>query len=455
MSALRPFPGDFLWGAATAAYQIEGSPLADGAGPCIWHQFAHTPGHVRGGDTGDVACDHYRRMAEDVALMARLGLRAYRFSVSWSRILPQGRGHVHPAGLGFYERLVDALLERDIVPLLTLYHWDLPAALDMYGGWLNPDSPHWFADYAEVLFRALGDRVRLWITINEPWVVAHCGYLQGVHAPGHRNLYQAPMVSIHLLQSHALAVAAFRACCDGRIGIALNLEPQYPATQHPADVAAAQRREAYVNRQYLDPLLLGRYPPELARLFGEAWPRDADARIATARGSLDFLGINYYTRAVVRAEPRSVPERAAPVPPASAPRTAMGWEIHPQGLADVFAELRHRAPTLPLYITENGAAFDDPPAAHGLVDDGARVRYLGDHLRVARAALAAGSDLRGYFVWSLLDNFEWQHGYSRRFGIVHVDFASQRRTPKHSAWFYRDVIHSHGRALDEAGTRGL
>jgi beta-glucosidase len=443
----NPFPPGFLWGTATSAYQVEGSPLADGAGQSIWHRFSHTPGLVQGGDTGDLACDHYRRHAADLALMAELGLRAYRFSVAWGRVLPQGRGRVNPRGLGFYERLVDELLARGIAPLVTLYHWDLPSALDDRGGWLNPDSAGWFADYAGVVFRALDDRVRLWITLNEPWVVTDGGYLTGTMAPGHRNLFETPLAAHNLLRAHGRAVAAYRALGRHEIGIAVNLEPKYPASEAPADRQATARAEAYMNRQYLDPILLGRYPETLSGIFGEAWSEPPPSDLEGIARPIDFLGINYYTRAVVRADPGQLPTRASPVPQPGALHTHMGWEVYPQGLADVLEWVSARYGRPPIYITENGAAFPDPAPEQGCVDDPLRVAYLREHLRAAHGTLGRGVDLRGYFVWSLLDNFEWAYGYSKRFGIVHVDPATQARIPKASARFYAQVIRSSGAAV--------
>lgn len=448
MSASLPFPADFLWGAATSAYQIEGSPLADGAGPSIWHEFAHTPGRTRDGDTGDMACDHYRRYRDDVALMRELGLNAYRFSVSWSRLLPEGRGCVNPRGLGFYERLVDALLEHGIQPMATLYHWDLPVALDRLGGWLNPDSAHWFAEYAQVLFRALDDRVKLWVTLNEPWVVVDGGYLHGVLAPGQRNPFAAPVAAHNLLRAHATAVQAYRAEGRQRIGLVVNLEPKYPATETVADLNATMRADAYWNRYYLDPVFLGGYPPELPEIFGAAWPTFPEPDFELIRQPLDFLGINYYSRQVVRHDVGDWPLNAGRVRQARQTYTGLDWEVYPQGLTDILEWVASRYGPLPLYVTENGAAFYDPPQADGAVDDPLRRRYLRDHLRAARAALRNGVDLRGYFAWSLLDNFEWAHGYSQRFGLVHVDYATQRRTPKASARFYADVIRGGGGALD-------
>jgi beta-glucosidase len=441
------FPDRFLWGAATSAYQIEGSPLADGAGPSIWHRFSHIPGKVANGDTGDVACDHYRRWADDVALMADLGLGAYRLSVAWGRVMPQGRGPVNRNGLAFYERLVDWLLSRGIVPMVTLYHWDLPAALDDRGGWVNRDSAGWFSDYAEAVFRALADRVQLWVTINEPWVVAVGGYLQGGYAPGHRSVSETPLVAHNLLRAHASAVDAYRAWGSHQIGIAVNLEPQHGLSDSPADTAAAERRDAFVNRWFLDPLLLGRYPPELKDAFGDAWPRFPEEDLKRIHGKPDFLGVNYYSRALVREDPSALPLRASPAGPGQRPQTAMGWEVYPQGLSEVLLWIKERYANPPVYLTENGAAFDDPLPARGEVQDPLRVDYLRRHLLAAADALRNGADLRGYFVWSLLDNFEWAHGYGKRFGLVHVDFATQRRTPKASARCYADVIQSRGAAL--------
>jgi len=451
MLDLSPFPADFLWGAATSAYQIEGSPLADGAGPSIWHEFAHTPGRTRDGDTGDIACDHYHRYREDVALMGALNLNAYRFSISWSRVLPEGCGRVNTLGLDFYQRLVDMLLEQGIQPMVTLYHWDLPALLDHRGGWLNPDSAGWFADYARILFRALDDRVKLWVTLNEPWVVVDGGYLQGVLAPGQRNVFAAPYASHHLLRAHAAAVQAYRAEGHHQIGLVVNLEPKYPATETLADFAATMRADAYWNRQYLDPVFLGAYPPELAEIFGAAWPSFPAADLDKIRQPLDFLGINYYSRQVVQHDPGDWPLKASRVRQPRQTHTGLDWEVYPQGLTDILEWVTRRYGPLPLYITENGAAFYDPPHVEGTAADPLRQHYLRDHLRAALEARRKGVDLRGYFAWSLLDNFEWAYGYSQRFGLVHVNYATQQRTIKTSGQFYADVIRSHGATL-ESGT---
>ncbi len=447
---MNDFPDGFLWGAATSAYQIEGSPLADGAGPSIWHRFSHTPGLTANNETGDVACDHYARYADDVRLMQALGLTAYRFSVSWSRVMPSGTGAVNPRGLAFYERLVDALLGAGIQPCVTLYHWDLPAALDDRGGWLNPDVAHWFADYADTMVRALGDRVPLWTTLNEPWVVMDGGYHFGPLAPGHRSLFEAPLVSHNLLRAHGQGVVAARAAGARAIGLVVNLEPKYPASDQPGDLAATRRIDAYMNRQYLDPVFRGEYPAEMAEIFGDAWPRFAAADFDLIRTPIDFLGINYYTRGVMRDAPEVLPLRAERVPQRQHITTETGWEVYPDALAAVLEWVRDRYGDIPLYITENGAAFYDPPhAIDGAVEDPLRVAYYRWHLRAVRDAMRRGVDVRGYFAWSLLDNFEWSLGYAKRFGIVHVDFATQLRTPKSSARFYSEVIRTRGASLGQ------
>jgi beta-glucosidase len=443
------FPRDFLWGTATSAYQVEGSPLADGAGPSIWQRFSHTPNLVRDGATGDVACDHYRRYLDDVALMRSLGTNAYRFSTSWSRVLPRGRGPINAAGLDFYDRLVDALLAKGIEPMVTLYHWDLPAALDDLGGWLNPEVAKWFADYASVMFRKLDGRVKMWATLNEPWVVTDGGYLYGALAPGHRSRFEAPIASHNLLRSHAEAVKAYRAEGRHRIGIVVNLEPKYPASDNPEDRAATERADAYMNRQYLDPIFLGRYPDELAEIFGEAWPRWPADDVAQIRQPIDFLGVNYYTRSVTRFDRDAWLLQVAPVPQKRATYTETGWEVFAPALTDTLVWVKQRYGNPAIYVTENGAAFFDPPALEGdHLADPLRVDYLRKHITAVHAARAQGADVRGYFVWSLLDNFEWSLGYSKRFGIVHVDFESQKRTPKDSALFYAKVIASRGGALN-------
>ena len=441
MTTTRPFPSGFLWGAATSAYQIEGAPLDDGAGPSTWHRFSHTPGRTVNNETGDVACDHYHRYKEDVALMRDLGLGAYRFSISWSRILPEGTGAVNERGLDFYRRLVDELLGAGIKPVATLYHWDLPAALDDRGGWLNRDISWWFADYAQVLFRALGDRVAMWTTLNEPWVVSDGGYLLGALAPGHRNHFEAPIASHNLLRSHAAAVQAYRTIGKSPIGIVVNLEPKYPASESYEDREATRRADAYMNRQYLDPLFFGSYPTELREMFGEAWPDFPAWDFEELQQPLDYLGINYYTRGLTKNDPATVIERATRVRNPRAAYTETSWEVFPQGLTDILVWVKERYGNLPLYVTENGAAFYDPPILiDGRIDDPLRVAYFRQHLGAVLDAIDRGADVRGYFAWSLLDNYEWALGYSKRFGIVHVDYATLERTPKASARYYADVI---------------
>ncbi|QWF14910.1 GH1 family beta-glucosidase [Lysobacter capsici] len=453
-AADRTFPNGFLWGAATAAHQIEGSPMADGAGPSIWTRFAHTPGMTLNGDTGDVACDHYRRWKEDVALMKSLGLQAYRFSVSWSRILPEGTGRVNQAGLDFYSRLVDELLANGIEPLLTLYHWDMPAALDDRGGWLNRDCADWFAEYGQVMYRALDGRVKKWVTLNEPWVITDGGYLHGALAPGHRSRFEAPIASHNLMRAHGAAVQAYRAQGKHEIGLVVNIEPKYAATDSVEDAAAVKRAHAYMNEQYLDPALLGTYPPELREIFGEAWPEWPQADFDLIKQKLDFIGVNYYTRSVTK-DAVSYPLNTGVVRQPSGTYTETGWEVFPQGLTDTLTWVKDRYGDIPMYITENGAAFFDPPVAEPdasgerRVRDPLRMDYLQKHIGAIHDAIQAGCDIRGYMVWSLLDNLEWSLGYSKRFGVVHVNYATQDRTPKDSARWYSKVIASNGKFLEE------
>lgn len=451
-SRTAAFPEGFLWGAATSAAQIEGSPLADGAGASIWHRFARVPGAIAGGDTPDVACDHYRRFRDDVAAMRHLGLTAYRFSIAWGRVLPDGTGRVNERGLDFYRRLVDALLEAGIAPFATLYHWDLPAALDDRGGWLNRDVAGWFADYATVCYRALGGGVRSWATINEPWVVSDGGYRAGVLAPGRRSLQEAARAAHHLLLAHGTAIAAGRAEGVRELGLVVNIEPKHPASERPEDLATARRADAYMNRQFADPALLGVYPEELAEVYAPDWqPTWAEVRpgdLETIRAPLDWLGINYYTRAVVRHEPSVEPDGAGRVRQEPHLYTETDWEVWPDGLRETLVWAHRRYGGIPLAVTENGAALADPPSpVGGRVDDPLRVAYLRDHLRAVAQAIREGADVRAYCAWSLLDNFEWSHGYAKRFGLLHVDYTTQQRTPKSSARFYADVIASNGAVL--------
>ena len=423
--------------------------MADGAGPSIWQRFSHTPGKVLNGDTGDIACDHYHRYAEDIALMQRLGMQAYRFSIAWGRVLPTGVGFLNEPGLDFYDRLVDTLLESNIAPMITLYHWDLPQALDDRGGWLNPRIAKWFGDYAELVFNRLDDRVQYWITLNEPWVIADCGYLHGTHAPGHNSHYEAAIAGHNLLRASAEAVQRYRSVGKHQIGLAINLEPKYPASKKPEDLAATHRADAYMNRQYLDVALLGHHPPEMEEIFGDAWPGWLQDEPGKLNEPLDFVGINYYTRAVTRHAPEAWPLQAETVQQPQSTYTETGWEVHPQSFTDVLNWVKDRYDNPPVYITENGSAFYDPPVAEdGRIDDPLRQSYLCSHLRAVRNAMSDGCDIRGYFAWSLMDNLEWAYGFSKRFGLVHIDYATLQRTPKESAKLYKNIIESQGGCLD-------
>ena len=444
-------PAGFVWGAATAAYQIEGASTADGRGPSVWDTFSHTPGRVRAGGTGDVAVDHYHRWRDDVELMAELGLSAYRFSVSWSRVQPTGRGPADRRGLEFYSRLVDRLLDRGIEPWVTLYHWDLPQALEDAGGWPERDTAGRFADYAELVHGALGDRVHTWTTLNEPWCSAFLGYCSGEHAPGRQEPAAAVRAGHHLLLGHGLAAQVLRTV-GSRVALSLNLYPVQPAG--PADTDATRRIDGLQNRFFLDPVLRAAYPADVVADLAPVTDLDfvEAGDLALIGQPLDALGVNYYSRHVVRAgtgAPRPGPAgRLLPSPypgaadvgfaDAGTDRTAMGWEIYAAGLTDVLTRVASEYAAPPLYVTENGAAFPDTVAANGRVHDRERTAFLAAHLGACRDAVAAGVDLRGYFVWSLLDNFEWAWGYDKRFGVVHVEFASQRRRLKDSALWYAE-----------------
>jgi beta-glucosidase len=437
----------FLWGTATAAYQIEGAAAEDGRTPSIWDTFSHTPGKVVDGDTGDVACDHYHRSADDVKLMGKLGLGAYRFSVAWPRVQPGGGGPANAKGLDFYRRLVDDLLSAGIEPYVTLYHWDLPQELEDAGGWPARDTAYRFADYAELVHGALGDRVTNWITLNEPWCVAFLGYGSGQHAPGRSNGADALAAAHHLNLAHGLAVQRM---AGARVGSSLNLHEFLPAT--PADAEAVRRLDAVGNRIWLDPLLRGYYPADLLEDTKNVtdWSFVHDGDLAEIVQPMDFLGINYYTRNVVAMGEAPQPgEGLHHLPNAwpgsehvtflerDLPRTDMGWEVDPGGLGELLRRVHANYGPRPLYITENGAAYEG-------LDDQDRIAYLDAHLRVCEEARAEGVPLDGYFLWSLMDNFEWAWGYSRRFGIVHVDYDSQARTPKASAHWYAERIRQQG-----------
>ncbi len=442
----QQFPDGFLWGVATAAYQIEGAWDEDGKGESIWDRFVHRPYNIQDGGTGDVACDHYHRMPEDVALMQQLGIQSYRFSISWPRVLPEGRGATNPVGLDFYERLVDRLLAAGIVPSATLYHWDLPQALQDLGGWTDRDSADWFADYARVVFDRLGDRITLWATLNEPWVSAFLGYATSEHAPGHCDYSQAYQAAHHLLLSHGKAVQLFRQeGYNGQIGIVLNLSHQLPATESEADRAACRRVHEQQAGLFLDPLFNGQYPEMLFDWIGPHQPRVLAGDLDLIRQPIDFLGVNYYLSESVSyaTDGRRLKADLAPVSAPGWGRTDMGWGINPAGLTAVLQMVRQYGDPV-LYVTENGCALPDIPDGSGFVEDWARVDVLRAHLRAALDAIRAGADLRGYYVWSLMDNFEWSRGYMPRFGLVRVDYDTGRRIPKQSAYWYREVIRQNG-----------
>ncbi len=465
------FPDGFLLGTATAAYQVEGSVTAGGRGPSIWDTFSHTPGKVHNGDSGDVSCRHFLRTGEDLDLLADLGPDAYRFSVSWPRIQPTGRGPANQQGLDFYRRLTDGLRDRGIRPVLTLYHWDLPQALEDAGGWPQRDTAYRFAEYAELVIRALGDQVERWITLNEPWCSAWLGYGSGHHAPGGRDVGAAAAATHHLLLGHGLALQAIRAAAPAAAaGISLNLTPIRPATGHQADVAAAWRADGNSNRLFLDPVLRGRYPADALAHYETQAPGFTviqDGDLAVISQPLDFLGINFYSPRTVADAARGAQARAAGHwLPAAAPdpveadlqvmtvsrpgfrRTEMGWEVEPAALSELLIRIHREYPPVPLLVTENGAACSDYVDPEGQVHDPDRIAYLDAHLRAVAAAREVGVDVAGYFVWSMLDNFEWAYGYSKRFGLVWVDYPTGTRIPKDSFRWYRDTIRA--RALPSA-----
>jgi beta-glucosidase len=446
------FPPGFVWGAATSAFQIEGAANVDGRGESIWDRFCRTPGKVEGGAVGDVACDHYHRWPEDVALMKDLKLQAYRFSVSWPRVIPGGRGPVNAKGLDFYSRLVDGLLEAGITPYVTLFHWDLPQALQDAGGWPRRETAEAFGDYVEAVARRLGDRVQNWITHNEPWCASLQSHQIGHHAPGLRDWPAALAASHHLLLSHGWAVPILRAHSRAAsVGITLNLTPAQPASPSAADREACRHFDGYFNRWFLDPLYGRGYPADMIADYGrdgrlpERWEELVQGRdLAAIAEPTDFLGVNYYNRTVVRSaavsESDNLPRTVFLAPESE--WTEMGWEVHPDGLYQILCRVHFDYGPARLYVTENGASWSDGPAADGHVPDQRRIRFLREHFRAARRAIAAGVPLAGYFVWSLLDNFEWDRGYSQRFGIVWVDYETQQRIPKESARWYRRVIDS-------------
>ncbi|WP_114908176.1 GH1 family beta-glucosidase [Ornithinimicrobium murale] len=466
MNAPKLFPDGFLWGSATAAYQVEGAAWEDGRGASIWDTYARTPGKVHEGHNGDVACDHYHRYAEDVALMEKLNLGAYRFSVSMARVMPDGRA-VNQAGLDFYRRLTDELLARDVVPWLTLYHWDLPQALQEAGGWPSRDTAYRFTDYAAAVHDALGDRIRFWTTLNEPWCSSFLGYAEGRHAPGLTDPVAGVRAAHHLLLAHGLATHELRSRdADLSLGLTLNFADVTPADpDSPGDRDAARRIDGLSNRYFLDPLFRGRYSPDVLEDLASVWPEDlvVDGDLSLISAPMDVLGVNYYSGNTVRGVPPEDAHAAADrarvaggpsanvgsehveFVPQDVPRTAMGWEVRPQGLTDLLLRLQrdYSGPAgTQLYVTENGAAYDDQPDADGFVQDDDRLGYVRTHLGAVHDAMAQGVQVEGYFLWSLLDNFEWAYGYDKRFGIVRVDYDTLVRVPKASARWYATVAGS-------------
>ena len=438
------FPSDFVWGASASAYQIEGAAYEDGRGESIWDRFCATPGKVRAGETGEIACDFYHRYPEDIALMRELGLDAFRFSIAWPRVLPDGVGAVNEAGLDFYDRLVDALLEAGVRPFVNLFHWDLPQTLEDAGGWPERATAEAFAEYAETVAERLGDRVEDWVTHNEPYCTSWLGYGLGRHAPGRTSVRDALAASHHALLAHGWAVEAVRrAAPAAEVGIVVDLWPIHPASDSPADVAAARAEDGVRNRWFVDPLLRGAYPADVLERFADCAPPVRDGDLATIAVPLDFVGVNNYSRRVVRAGQDG---GAVDVRPPDAALTDMGWEVYPDGLRESLVRLHREYGVASLYVSENGAAFPDVRSHDGRVHDLERIAYLEGYVGAVAAALAEGVPVRGYFVWSLLDNFEWSHGYSKRFGIVHVDYPTLERVPKDSFAWYRELIARHREA---------
>ena len=435
------FPPDFQWGVSTSAYQIEGGAKEDGRGPSIWDVFATVPGAVYQGHNGDIAADHYHRMREDVALMAELGIRSYRFSVAWPRVIPEGTGPTNPQGLSFYDRLVDELLEHHIEPTLTLYHWDLPWVLHDRGGWLSRSTAFAFAEYADVVSRHLGDRVKRWITVNEPFCAAYLGYAVGLHAPGLRDPQAAVVAAHHLLLGHGLAVGRVRANVpEAQVGISLDLAPIYAADERAETRVAVEKQDRFKNRWFLDPIFRGAYPESLFAEQGLAPPPIQDADMGLIASPTDFLGVNYYSRELISGEadtPGSC-RRVYPVPGSS--YTAMNWEVYPQGLSDLLLRLHREYAPAAMLITENGAAYEDEWGRKEQISDHERQQYLQSHIQAVGHALEQGAPVRGYYSWSLLDNFEWAEGYTKRFGLIYVDYPTQQRIIKESGHWYRDFL---------------
>ncbi|MER5451901.1 GH1 family beta-glucosidase [Streptomyces sp. NPDC002766] len=440
---LAAFPHDFLWGTATAAYQIEGAAAEDGRAPSIWDTYSHTPGKVAGNDNGDVACDHYHRWREDIGLMRRLGTNAYRLSVAWPRVLPGGDGPVNPKGLAFYDELIDALLEADITPSVTLYHWDLPQALQDRGGWPERDTALAFAEYASVVAERLGDRVSHWATLNEPLCSAWIGHLEGRMAPGLTDLTAAVRASYHLLLGHGLAVDAIRAAApSAQVGIVTNLSTVHAATDRDEDVAAARRQDGHINRWWLDPVYGRGFPADMREVYGVELP-EREGDLARVAAPLDWHGLNYYMPSTVADDPSAPAPHVRSVRRLGVPRTGMDWEIDANGIEALLLRLTDEYPIRRLYVTENGSAYPDVVRPDGTVDDPERQDYLERHLAACASAVRKGAPLAGYFAWSLLDNFEWAYGYDKRFGLVHVDYETQKRTIKGTGHRYADIIRTH------------
>jgi len=439
------FPKGFLWGVAASAYQTEGAYDEDGKGESIWDRFVRWDARVLNGDTGDVACDHYHRMSQDVALLKELGIPCYSFTVSWTRVLPDGRGPVNAKGLDFYDRLTDELLASGIQPKATLYHWDFPQALQEVGGWPNRDSADWFAEYAQVVFARLADRVKFWATHNEPWVAAFLGYATGIHAPGMCDYSQAYQTAHHLLLAHGKAVQAFRqGGYDGQIGLILNLNGLAPASDSEADIAATQRVHDETHALFLDPVFNGTYPQALFDFIGPHQPKVQGGDAELIRQPIDFLGLNHYNTDLVAFDVHGGLNKARLTPYSASGwgRTKMNWGIHPGGLKKEVLYIKEKYGNPPLYITENGCAMPDEPDEMEFVADWDRIRFIKGHLQALHEAIQAGADVRGYFVWSVFDNFEWERGYGPRFGLVRVNYETLKRTPKQSAYWFRDVIAS-------------
>jgi len=440
------FPEQFLWGAATAAYQIEGAYNEDGKGESIWDRFSHIPGNIWNNETGDVACDHYHRYEEDVKLLKELGVNTYRFSISWARIFPEGKGKPNERGIEFYKRLCDKLLENGIKPTVTLYHWDLPQKLQDRGGWANRETADCFEQYARYVFKELGDQVPIWITHNEPWVVSFAGNWEGRHAPGIRDFSTALQVSHHLLLSHGKVVKAYREMgFGGKIGITLNMNPVYPAGDGQEDIEAAKRFDGFHNRWFADPIFKGEYPGELLRWYeGKVKVPDITSEdMETINQPIDFLGVNNYFSSVIKFDGGNWPIQATGVDTGK-DKTDMGWEINAEGIYDLLMYLHKEYKGIKILITENGAAFNDIVNREGRVEDDNRLDYLYRHLQQVHRAISAGVDVAGYYVWSLMDNFEWARGYSKRFGLIYVDYKTQRRIFKKSALWYKEVIKNNG-----------